>query len=405
MASSFEIVQELRARIQTEGRVLRMPGGAAFGLFDPAVALEVNAANFERLQVPPRVVDVLLNRREADPVQWEEVRTALFAQFRRIGGPDGLQALHDRMQALALESVDREVDLTWTVERLISNPLIPVIIDGLSLGDRRAVVRDQDAKLQFVLAPGSARDDPWQVRWGRTWAEIRASRAVARTLKRRLSGKAPPQEDLAQAILPFVARMGLPRVTYTVTTLLTAVAGAPGSVAACLLHELTARPEWADRIAEELSASSLADLIAAPVRRAPVTNRFIKEALRLWSFPVMARRTVHRDVTINQCPVAQGGSYFLSSYITHRDPEFWKEPERFDPNRWLTSEDSPPPGAFVPFGWAPMTCVGAALGLSQLILFCRMATVDFRVEVTERGQMRVGGIATPAGFRGRLIKA
>lgn len=46
----------------------------------------------------------------------------------------------------------------------------------------------------------------------------------------------------------------------SVTAVLTAIAGPPGSAAACLLYELTRRPEWAERMAEELAPIAPAEL-------------------------------------------------------------------------------------------------------------------------------------------------
>ena len=54
-------------------------------------------------------------------------------------------------------------------------------------------------------------------------------------------------------------------------------------------------------------------------------------------------------------------------YILHRHPEYWCEPEKFDPDRF-SSKAAPARHrfAFIPFGGGPRTCIGADFAMMEL---------------------------------------
>ena len=48
----------------------------------------------------------------------------------------------------------------------------------------------------------------------------------------------------------------------------------------------------------------------------------------------------------------------VSQYVVHHDPRWWKDAERFDPDRWLPDAPTPPKGAYFPYGNGPRICIG-----------------------------------------------
>ena len=75
--------------------------------------------------------------------------------------------------------------------------------------------------------------------------------------------------------------------------------------------------------------------------------RHADEVLRLYPPAWVVVRTPLADDVIGGYRIPAGSSVYLSSYLTHRHPEFWENPEGFDPERF-TPERSAGPYPFTP---------------------------------------------------------
>lgn len=391
----------LLRRVGSEGPVLSLEDGVV-GIFDPDLALKVEVANSEGLKLPGSLSSIARRGDGSDEMTWREARALLIQRSRQLSAPAYLEALHQRMRAMLAAESDRTLDLTPLMVRIFSRSLLPLIIDGLPESAAKRVSADQQVNVRRLLAaPGSRRGLPGRV--ADLLGELAAGRAISRQLKRRFEGTEPECDDYAQAIVPLVGRIGAARASYLVTTLLTAVTSPPGLVASCILYELLRHREWRDRIRVELAGLSGGDLYVTAVRK-PVTTRFIKEAMRLWPFPLITHRVAYRDLDASGTKISARSFYDLSSYVLHHSESNWRDPERFDPDRWLATDELPPSTVYVPFGFGPRSCVGASVGYAQLILFCQLATCAFEIEAAPSRQptMTLNGFAIPRDLVGTV---
>lgn len=393
---------------------LRRPSAASGGVFwysprqlmvfDADEAVRTNTENFADLTLPDRLVD-LLRRRPSTPVSWKRVRSAWLAQMRRLTSEAELTALGERMESLLHARVDEPRNLIWLAHEVMFRSVVPMIIDGLPARDRARIATDTIAKLDQLMA---GKEDPPLWRALRPFAiQIRAGLAVRRELRRRARHRVPAQRDLTQPIATdLLDTLGMDRAVEAVTTVLTAVSGPPGAAAACVMYGLVKHPEWAARLADESAGVDVQELYRSGVRSAPLAHRFVKEVLRLWPSPTMITRMVRRPLRVAEHDLEIGQAFVVSSAMVHHDPRHWRDPEVFDPDRWLPGAANGPTGAqhYVPFGWAPFTCVGAGLGMIQLVLLCRLLCTTFRVELTDpsAARMAVTTVSMPLDFEGRI---
>ncbi|HEX9945541.1 MAG TPA: cytochrome P450 [Thermoanaerobaculia bacterium] len=399
----IEFVRDMRARSAAEGGLFWHTDDV-LAVFDAEAAQKVNALNFSDLTLPDKLAD-LLRGRSGEPVSWRQVRAAWSAQLRSLSGAAGVGQLAARMSGLLDERLDRPLDLVWAAQEVCTRSLLPVVVAGLSAADTARILRDQTFKLARLLAFEPVRESFWKEIHS-TLIQVRAGSVMRRELRGRAAGRRPRQLDLTDPVVDLLPELGMDRAVDSVTAVLTAIAGPPGSAAACLLYELTRRPDWAARLAAELTPIAPEQL--ANARLAPVTHRFVKETLRLWSPPLFLSRPVRKDIDLEQVCLKTGQRYFVSPYLVHHDPRHWQDPETFDPDRWLpAAEHGPCTGAsYVPFGWSPTTCIGASLGISQLMLLCHFLCTRYRVEVAEPEAVRMAlsAVALPLNFRGTITR-
>lgn len=375
-------------------------------VFDARAVQRLEAANFADLTLLDGFVDTVRGR-TSEQVTWTSLRSAWSTQMRALTDASGLRQLAGRMDHVLRSEGGQAQDLVWLAERISVEALIPGIIHGLGPTAHRRVVREVQSKIALVLSDVEAHRAPPGHQLRMTIHQLFAGLEVRRELKGRLHGRRPRQHDLADPVVDMVPELGIGRAVDVVTALLTAITGSPGAAAACLLYELSHRHEWRDRIEQELAAVPVESLYASPVRSAPLTTRFLKEILRIWSSPSVVMRRARTNIDLDGVSLKEGQRYVLSPYLIHHDAAYWKDPEIFDPDRWQS--DHPrgqcPHGSYVPFGWAPKSCIGANLGMAQLILLAHLLCTRYRVAVAENSQARmiVASVVRPTDFMGAIV--
>lgn len=133
--------------------------------------------------------------------------------------------------------------------------------------------------------------------------------------------------------------------------------------------ELARNPEWAARVVAELDALYARDggLTYQAFREVPVLESVLKEVLRLHPPLVILMRGVLRDFTVEGITIPAGKLVAISPAVSHRIPELFRDPTRFDPSRYDEGrEEDAPPFAWIPFGGGHHRCSGAAFAIMQL---------------------------------------
>jgi pentalenene oxygenase len=111
----------------------------------------------------------------------------------------------------------------------------------------------------------------------------------------------------------------------------------------------------------------------------------LSEALRLYPPPwLMPRTAVTPDELPSGLRLPAGAQVFLSPYRTQRDPRFFPEPARFDPDRFA-GPPAWPAGAYLPFGMGSRHCIGESVARSQLVLVLAALSRRWRFECDPPG--------------------
>jgi cytochrome P450 len=105
----------------------------------------------------------------------------------------------------------------------------------------------------------------------------------------------------------------------------------------------------------------------ADVPRLVVLERVLRESMRLYP-PVYAfDRKALADLELGGRQLRRGTVILISPWVLHRLPEFFENPERFHPDRWLDQalrRDK----AYLPFGGGPRVCIGNGFAWMEMTL-------------------------------------
>ena len=143
---------------------------------------------------------------------------------------------------------------------------------------------------------------------------------------------------------------------------------------------LAAHPAVADEVAREASrVLEGGPPSAEDLRRLPLTGRVFREVLRLYPPAWILSRRATEDVETTAGWVPAGTLVVLSPYVTHRDPDIWAEPDRFDPDRFLPERaEGRDRFAYFPFGGGAHLCIGSHFALVEAAIAIAMLGGRFR---------------------------
>ena len=121
---------------------------------------------------------------------------------------------------------------------------------------------------------------------------------------------------------------------------------------------------------------------AGDVEKLRYTSMVIDETMRLYPpFWVVLRQPLEA-AEVGGYHIPARANVFLSPYVTHRHPDFWENPEGFDPERFTPERSAGRHRfAYFPFGAGPRKCIGDSFATIEMRLAMAMVAQRFRMEL------------------------
>jgi cytochrome P450/predicted O-linked N-acetylglucosamine transferase (SPINDLY family) len=110
------------------------------------------------------------------------------------------------------------------------------------------------------------------------------------------------------------------------------------------------------------------------------TERVVMESMRLYPPAFAIGREAIQDCKIGGYDVPAGTMLLLVQWVLHRDPRYFDNPDKFQPNRWADGlVQRLPKYAYFPFGGGPRLCIGNTIALMIAVLAVATIAQKFRV--------------------------
>ncbi|KAG5674766.1 hypothetical protein PVAND_004716 [Polypedilum vanderplanki] len=151
---------------------------------------------------------------------------------------------------------------------------------------------------------------------------------------------------------------------------------------------LAHHPEVQDKLFEEIQEVSYRknDLTLEDFNKMNYMERVLKESLRIYPPVHFISRKFNEDVTIDEITYKKNSIIEIYIYDIHRDPAYFPDPEKFDPDRFLPENSYERNNfAFVAFSAGMRNCIGQRFAMLELKVMLTKIIQNFKIHpITKR---------------------
>ena len=146
------------------------------------------------------------------------------------------------------------------------------------------------------------------------------------------------------------------------------------------IYLLASAPTEQERVAEEVHAVEFTPDNATDVlSKLSYTRAVVNEALRLYPPAFAITRAVVSADRIGAVEIPAGSLVMVAPCVPVQHERLWRNPDAFEPARFLGDATPAHRFAYLPFGVGPRVCVGAQFALTEAALVLAMLIKQFRI--------------------------
>ena len=159
---------------------------------------------------------------------------------------------------------------------------------------------------------------------------------------------------------------------------------------------LSQHPEVEERLHAEIDAALGGRAPAYDDMQAlPYTRMVFAESMRLYPPAWAIGRRALEPFKARGFTIPKRSVVLMSQYIVHRDPRFFPEPERFDPDRWKPEATAARPKfSYFPFGGGNRVCIGEQFAWMEGVLLIAALAQKWRMRLVPGHPVEVQPLIT-----------
>ena len=125
-----------------------------------------------------------------------------------------------------------------------------------------------------------------------------------------------------------------------------------------------------------------------------LTKRVLEESMRLYPPAWMFERQALEDDELNGFHVPKGSVIGVCTYVLHRDPDNFENPEGFDPDRFLGDPKDRAKYTYLPFGGGARVCIGNAFAMMEAQIVLAKIVQSYRLDLLPNTKLELDPVIT-----------
>ena len=115
------------------------------------------------------------------------------------------------------------------------------------------------------------------------------------------------------------------------------------------------------------------------IAKLPFSRAVFQESMRLYPPVWYMARVANEEAVIDGHPIPRGACIMVSAWFTHRHIDYWPDPERFNPHRFIDPDPLRHRYAYFPFGGGRHQCLGMHFANIEGAIILATLARQFRV--------------------------
>lgn len=172
-------------------------------------------------------------------------------------------------------------------------------------------------------------------------------------------------------------------------------------------YELARNPDIQRRLSNEVDAANRsangAEVTYETLKKMKYMEMVLNEVLRIHSPAVFIDRLCTKDFTLNddrlQMKFVKGDHLWIPIYCFHHNPEYFPDPDTFDPDRFSDERKmNINPAHFVPFGQGQRQCIGNRFAQMEVKVLIYYLLKHFTLNVSAKTEIPMTVQSSPFGL-------
>lgn len=176
-------------------------------------------------------------------------------------------------------------------------------------------------------------------------------------------------------------------------------------------YELALNPTIQDKLIDEVDRMEKSlegkEIIYDDMKRMKYLDMVVSETLRIRPPAVFIDRVCTKDYTLSDgysvdIEIRRGSLLWIPIYCFHHNPDYFPNPETFDPERFNDDNRASIDAAhYIPFGLGPRMCIGNRFALMEVKVMLYFLLKKFRFEVASTTEIPMTLVSSPFGIQPR----